>query len=141
MKYWYTARQACSPIERNDAMDWDAYMNWARLYHLKELVSLDTMLCGLAMHVDYESEELYRHMLVDNEYGTDLFDSLEFVLSKIKSKNHINLLAVVKEPNQECRDMIHNDFTFQGYELLDEFYEISALTNCGGFDEAFVPTD
>ncbi len=28
-----------------------------------------------------------------------------------------------------------------GYDLLDQDFGISALTNCGGFDETFLPED
>lgn len=32
-------------------------------------------------------------------------------------------------------------FEFIGYDLLDKDFNISALTNCGGFDETFLPSD
>lgn len=32
-------------------------------------------------------------------------------------------------------------FKFYGYDLLEDFTSISALTNCGGFDKAFLPKD
>ena len=33
------------------------------------------------------------------------------------------------------------DFEFVGYDLLDRDYTTSALSNCGGFDETFRPSE
>ncbi len=70
-----------------------------------------------------------------------MFNDLDFVIEKIRGKTSINLLAVVKEPNEECNSISLRNFTFMGYELLDHEYDISALSNCGGFDETFLPGD
>jgi len=32
-------------------------------------------------------------------------------------------------------------FKFMGYDLIEEFTRISALTNCGGFPKAFLNND
>ncbi len=34
-----------------------------------------------------------------------------------------------------------DDYQFMGYDLLDQQFGNSALTNCGGFDETFLPAD
>lgn len=40
-----------------------------------------------------------------------------------------------------CTDIhIDDRFRFYGYDLIDDV-RISALTNCGGFDKAFLPQD
>ena len=48
---------------------------------------------------------------------------------------------VVLEPDQECIKIDVDGFEFVGYDLLDKGFYMSALTNCGGFDETFLPTD
>src|SRR6478672_8839663 len=118
MQFYYTARKPFNPSAENKIMSWRSYVEWSKIYHLKELVSLDNMLCELAMEVNYESEEVYNYMLVENGYATDLFNSLEFVLSKVENKSHFNLLTIIKEPAQECRNIVLDGFEFKGYELL-----------------------
>jgi hypothetical protein len=140
MIFWYTARNFFNQFY-DDPMNWQSYKEWSRLLHLKELISLDDMLCELAFEIDRESEELYKYYIVDDYYGTDLFNSLDYVLSHVTGKKNFNLLTVVKEPGQECRNIELEGFEFVGYDLLDHEYEISALSNCGGFDEIFLPTD
>jgi hypothetical protein len=48
---------------------------------------------------------------------------------------------VVIEPRQDCNHVKLEDFEFVGYDLLDKEYGNSALSNCGGFDETFLPAD
>ena len=52
-----------------------------------------------------------------------------------------NLLAVVIEPLHDCKDVKLEDFVFIGYDLLDREYGTSALTNLGGLNETFFPSD
>src|ERR1700712_3846593 len=49
--------------------------------------------------------------------------------------------SVVVEPTEDCKNIVLIDFDFMGYELLDQEYGTSALTNCGGFDETFLSSD
>src|SRR5690606_6812043 len=72
---------------------------------------------------------------------TGLFNSLDYVIEKTKVKKRFNLLTVVKEPTEKCEEIELPDFEFIGYELLDKDYSTSALSNCGGFNETFKPTD
>lgn len=55
----------------------------------------------------------------------------------MNAKERFNFLTVVKEPDEKCEKVPIKDFEFIGYDLLDYAYDISALTNCGGFDETF----
>ena len=50
-------------------------------------------------------------------------------------------MAVVVNPTEDCKTTVLDDFDFVGYDLLDRDYSISALTNCEGFDETFLPSD
>ncbi len=42
---------------------------------------------------------------------------------------------------EKCESIQLADFEFVGYELLDKDYCNSALNNCGGFDETFLPDE
>ena len=53
---------------------------------------------------------------------------------------HYNFLAIIKEPKKEKAEL-ETDFEFVGYDLIEKEGDISALTNCGGFDETFLPTE
>ncbi|KUY26062.1 hypothetical protein [Elizabethkingia ursingii] len=94
MVFLYTARGAYDKAYDEDGMSWTTYIEWSRLSHLEELVSLDGML---------------------NE--------------------------VLVEPDQDCKNIKVEGYEFMGYDLLDQDFSISALTNCGGFDETFLPKD
>jgi hypothetical protein len=48
---------------------------------------------------------------------------------------------IVIEPDRDCRLVNPENYDFIGYDLLDQYYCTSALSNCGGFDETFLPAD
>lgn len=136
MTFWFTAKNTYNQ-RYEDGLSWEKYIEWSGLTQLKELVSLDTMLCELAFDADYESEEIYNYVIIDEHYVTDLFNSLDYILKNVQGKSNFNLLTVVKEPEQECNNIQLDNFEFAGYDLLDKDYSVSALTNCGGFAETF----
>src|SRR4051794_22370637 len=128
MTFWYTARDTYNPSFEGGT-GWTKYIAWSRLIQLKELVSLDSILCGLSFVADYEHEEIYRYAVIDDGYATDLFNCLDYVSSNVHKKSNFNLLAVVKEPDQDCKNVQIPDFDFVGYDLIDKEYNVSALTN------------
>jgi hypothetical protein len=140
MIFWYTARNKFNSQNSAD-FGWAKYIEWSKLTHLKELISLDSSLCDLAFDIDPQNENIYDYLIIDKFYSTDLFNNIDYVLNNVKGKSNINLLAVVKEPEEECNSIQLKDFIFLGYDLMDIEYTNSALTNCGGFDETFLPTD
>ncbi len=137
-KVWYTARNTYNPDFTAD-FSWQNYIEWTKLTQLKELVSLDGMLNELAFEPDFGSEEDWEFIITDGDYITNLYSSSEYVLNKTKDKPYFNYLSVIKNPSEDSSKLIDKDFEFVGYELLDEEYGVSALTNCGGFDETFRP--
>ena len=134
---WYTARNTFDP----DYEGWETYIKGSNLYHLKEIVSLDSMLNEMAFEPERESEEDWNHIITDEYYETGFFTSLEYVLNHTEDNNGFNLIAAIKEPDGNRREELSGEFEFAGYELLNKDYSISALTNCGGFDETFKPSD
>ena len=72
---------------------------------------------------------------------TGFFTTPDYVFKRLKANSKFNLLSVVIEPEQDCSEIKIRDYEFVGYDLLDQDFSISALTNCGGFDESFLSTD
>ncbi len=138
---YYTARSTYDKDHNEDGMSWKKYLEWSRLIHLKELVSVDSMLNKVLVKPDRNQEEDWKYLVIDNYYETGFFTSLDYVLRRMESKEKFNLLAIVIEPKQDCKNVMLEGFEWVGYDLLDKEYTISALTNCGGFDETSLPAD
>lgn len=141
MTFWYTARAAYDQYYDQDGMSWDKYLQWSKLSHLTELISLDASLNEVLVQPDHDNIDDWKFIVVDDEFETGFFTSLDYVLLKISAGNRFNLLTVVKEPEEICESIDITDFDFIGYDLLDKDYNVSALSNCGGFDETFLPKD
>jgi len=140
MDYWYTATETFDNGNK-DEFSWTKYLEFSKLTHLTELVSLDGMLNGLIFEPERGENGDWDFIIVDDFYETGLFNSLDYVIEKTKNKTKFNLLTVVKEPTEKCEKIEISDFEFVGYELIDKGYSASALSNCGGFDETFKSTD
>jgi hypothetical protein len=137
MKFRYKAVKKFGPY---DGKAWTTYTEWTKLSHLTELISLDGILCPSVIDFDYEKDTDY---LVWETDGPDGYNSLPYLKEKIAVVNpsRYRVLAVVKEPVDECEKSQLPNFNFVGYDLVETQGYISALTNCGGFDETFLPAD
>lgn len=135
MIFLYTARGTY------DQMSWDKYIEWSKLTHLTELVSLDGMLNEILVQPDYDNEDDWNYIHIVEQYQTGFFTTLEYVFKRLKIKSKFNLLTVVLEPDQDCKSINVEGYEFVGYDLLDQDFSISALTNCGGFYDTFLPAD
>jgi hypothetical protein len=134
MTFLYVARGVFNKASEG----WNKYIEWSKLTHLTEVVSLDICLNEILMK--YRNNDL-NYIHVNDNCITDYYTNLEYIIKRIEQKDKINLLMIVFEPEHDCRNVIKNDFEFIGYDLLDTNCDISALTNCGGFDETFLPKD
>lgn len=142
MTFLYTARGIFDKNYGTGSMSWDNYIEWSKLTHLTELVSLDNSLNEVLVEVDYDSQDYWDNSVVgEREMETNCFKTLDYVLRNTKTKTRFNLLTVVIEPDEDCKKIQLNDYDFVGYELLDKDYFTSALTNCGGFNETFSGND
>lgn len=103
---------------------WEKYIAWSGLTQLREVISLDSLLCpGIIQQLTA---------------GADL-DSL---LARIGARDGVNVLALLQEPTQAAIDSFRDTrFTFRGFDLIERDGSISALTNCGGFELAFANSD
>src|SRR6478752_2135874 len=141
MTFLYTARGIFDKTYNRDGRTWDSYIKWSKLTHLTEVVSLDLILNELLVEPDYDNPDDWNFIQTDGQWQTNLFTTEEYVLQRTKTKQKFNLLTVIVNPNHDCKDILLTDYEFMGYELLDWGYGNSALTNCGGFDEIFLPSD
>lgn len=139
MTYLYTTRAKFDKDTNISA--WSNYIEWSKLTHLTELVSLDICLNEMLVKPDRSSEEDWKEIVIDEYHETGFFRTLDYVLRKTNKKKGFNLLAIVIEPESDCSLIRLDDYDFLGYDLLDQYYDTSALTNCGGFDETFLPND
>ena len=118
---------------------WQEYIAWSGLNHLREVVSLDILLC--APVVDELTAEDWNYNVQEN-YLTDYFHDLDYLLRRVDTFDHINILAVLLNPESDARHLWADDrFEFLGYDLIERTTGVSALTNCGGFDQAFANDD
>ena len=122
-----------------DGDKWDKYIEWSKLSNLTEVISLDVMLCPSIIE-DYTEDDWDHHSEETDIHG--FFTSFDYVIQRINDAKHCQILAVLKEPNDENWKLnLPNGFIFKGYDLIDDETMISALTNCGGFPESFSNAD
>jgi len=106
---------------------------------LKELITLDTThrIPELWELIDSDWE-----FNIHKDYLISFFWDLDYLLKRFSGlTDGLNILGVSLEPSFEVADTFGGDrFDFQGYDLIGEG-DISAISNCGGFDEAFQSSD
>jgi hypothetical protein len=98
-------------------------------------VSLDSLLCPpvVAEIVDEDWEHI-----VNEDFMLDYYHDLDYLLRRAGDLRERNLLCVFRNPEREpVVPAGAVPFTFEGYDLVDVQGGQSALTNCGGFPEAF----
>ena len=67
------------------------------------------------------------------------FRSLDYLRNRVAGNGPLNLLAVLQNPTEsEVAEMSLPGFAFAGFDLVDVRGDISALTNCGGFEGVFL---
>jgi len=96
------------------------------------------MLCPNALH-ELTAED-WKHN-VHQDFKTHLFHDPDYVLGRVVGKA-ATVLALIEEPSAaDVASFRDPRFAFCGFDLVDDQGGISALTNCGGFDKAFSPTE
>lgn len=83
----------------------------------------------------------YRGHVINEDRMPSFFTDLDFMLGQLPDIQNLDILGVIKAPTQNVSRLAWDGFAFLGYELLDQDNTISALTNCGGFPEAFAAQD
>jgi len=135
MSEWlYTIRErfTSNPIQR-----FDDYRGFSGFHHIRELVTLDSMMCPDV--VDELRTEDWDYN-VQEDFRTELFYDADYLLARqpLDASKH-QLIAVLECPPAHC-DVPHG-FTICGHDIMDSYFGNSTLTNCGPIPQAFKPTD
>jgi hypothetical protein len=118
---------------------WEKYISWSQLTQLREVISLDGILCPTIFQE--LSAEDWNHN-VQEDFKTHLFRDLDYLLGKVARRDGVNVLALMQEPTRAGLDsFVDSRFNFRGFDLIEKGGSISALVNCGGFDKAFSNAD
>lgn len=134
---WFTAVEQFGP-HTMVGEGWNNYIQPPKLFHLNEVVSLDSMLCPPVLAKD---EDIDWSKVVSENRMHKFYTDLDYLLLKVKKYSKYNILAVVKEPDTADRSEKLKGFDFIGYDLVDRHMIASALTNCGGFEETFMSSE
>lgn len=118
---------------------WQKYIAWSGLTQLREVVSLDGILCPTVFQ-DLIAED-WQHN-VQEDFKTTLFHDLDYVVRRVAGQERVNILALLQNPTADkVRSFSDPRFVFRGFDLVELQTGISALVNCGGFDKAFSSSD
>ena len=128
---WDIAYTAVEALDSSLGQHWIDFINWSEidLSHLKEVISIDQMLCPSVVG---ELMEELRYQVLLGKHILDLFINLDYVLSRIVTDKKFVVIAAMHEPALGLVEGFKDErFIFKGYDLMDDG-SISALTNCGG---------
>jgi hypothetical protein len=135
MTPWFIATEPFTP---EDGERWRKYIEWSGLAQLREVVSLDPMLCPPILT---ELKNHYWPHIVNEDFMLNYFLDFEFLIGETEKVSRKNLLCVLRNPCQESDQSPVTGFQFVGYDLIDIENTASALTNCGGFPEVFANSE
>lgn len=121
--------------ERFDTLSsgWQKYIAWSGLTQLEEVVSLDSSLCPTVLP-DIKPE--YWDYIVNEDFMVRYFTDFEYLSKEIAEIPVKNVLCVFQNPD-DSNLQTPSGFEFIGYDLVERDTRISALSNCGGFRDAF----
>ena len=135
IKILYVAKRRFDP---SAGERWERYVAWSGLTQLRELVSLDTMLCPTVpqdlIAADWEHN-------VHGDYQINYFRSLEYLRRRVAAEADLQILAIVQQPTAIDIENGPTGFSLVGFDVLDVHGDVSALTNCGGFDDVFAKAE
>jgi hypothetical protein len=132
----YTAVERFGPASGES---WRKFIEWSGLTQLREVVSLDGMLCPSVFGELTQEDWSYN---VQEDYLIGLFHDLDYLLDKLDGDRKSNILALLRNPTvEEIGTFIDPRFEFRGFDLVELQTGISALVNCSGFDRAFIRSD
>ena len=126
---------ATQRFDPSDGEKWQKYCQWAQISGLMEIVSLDSLLCP---HLITEFlDEDWDHIVCEN-FRLNYFYDLDYLMHRIQGISRRNVLGLYRNPEAHIeRAPGPGEFSFIGYDLIDEQTQISSLTNCGGFPDVF----
>jgi hypothetical protein len=118
---------------------WRKFIEWSGLTQLREVVSLDLMLCPTVIQ-DLTAEDWLHN--VQEDFKITLFHDLDYLVRRVGEQGQVNIQALHQNPtDEEVRSFSDPRFVFRGFDLVELQTGISALVNCGGFDRVFAAAD
>jgi hypothetical protein len=130
MTPWFIATERFEPLDGR----WGKYIAWSGLEQLDEVVSLDGTRCPSVLP-DIKPEN-WNHIANEN-FMFNFFIDLDYLRNETAEIRRKNLLCIFRDPDGHPSSQVPHGFEFVGYDLVDKDSSISALTNCGGFPQAF----
>jgi hypothetical protein len=126
---------ATERFDQSNGEAWRTYFEWAKIPALEEVVSLDASLCNRLV-TEFLDED-WKHIVCE-DFRLNYFKDLDYLLKRVQSVKRRNVLGVYRNPTEHVSVPPSNlEFDFFGYDLIEEATQTSALTNCGGFPDAF----
>ena len=130
MTPWFIAT---TKFDKSDEA-WEKYIAWSKLEQLHELVSLDGILCPTVLP---EIKPEYWSRIVNEDFMQKFFIDSDYLGREIEGIQRRNFLCVFRNPPAHPDSAVAKGFEFVGYDLTDVQSSVSALSNCGGFPDAF----
>ncbi len=132
-EWLYTVRERFTP---STSPQWRGYAAFSGFEHVKELVTLDSILCPEVVK-ELVDEDWNHNVLQD--FRIFLFRDLEYLMARqrLDPMRH-QILAILERPL--ITDEAPPGFHHCGFDVVDSHVEISTLTNCGPIPEAFDPS-
>jgi hypothetical protein len=128
---------ATERFDPSDGEKWTRFSRWAKIPALREVISLDIMLCPRLIKSSEFIPEDWGHV-VNVDYRLDYFYDLPYLLGRISNTPRRNVLGLYRNPLEYVESPPGpGAFHFAGYDLIEEATQISALVNCGGFPDVF----
>lgn len=110
--------------------NWNAYIEWAGLQNCREFYSIDGIMReGLFTPKSAEDWE----NCVNADFRIHLITNIDFAKKIVSRYSDAEILGVVENP-RSSKEMIPADHILMGYDIIDEYNNISLLTNWGGIE-------
>lgn len=87
MTFYYTARGTFNNDYNGDVMSWEKYLQWSKLTHLTELVSVDGMLNECLVEPNRDNEDDWNYIVIaENLFETGFFKTLDYALQHMEPR-------------------------------------------------------
>jgi hypothetical protein len=113
MTPWFLATQPFLPAAGET---WQRSIDWSGLTQLRELVSLDGMLCPPVLR-DIKDE--YWPYIVNESFMLNYFVDFDFLMAQLTNIRNKNVLCVFRNPTHQPEAPSFARFAFLGYDLTD----------------------
>ncbi len=108
---------------------WSKYIAWSGLTHLKEVVSLDEILCPAVVQELIDEDWQYN---VHEDNKIFLFHDLDYLLGRVAGEERVNVLAIMENPTAaDMQQFADSRFNFCGFDMIERQGSISALVMRG----------